>query len=363
MKSIYKYKYLITIAVLFASFLFLTFKNTFGLRTIMYLDTKIHSLDYVQNTMVVQKSDSGLTRVNFSGRVGLFADNIEALAIDDSVKIVGPDEWKQLNTPSSSFFTGNLDLKEGIQKVYLRSIKYKKSDISPRLFNLIKLGVGEVFIIAGQSNASGGSKTLFCSNSGNVFCSQLQEDGNFIWKDGNDPQIAGGGGSVWPLVGDSLSKLLHPPIGFINIAVGSSSINDWNEGGFCFQQLADAIESCGPNGARAILWHQGETDIYMPSQEYYEKLSKIIKSSQKKMQKPIPWVVSTASFQGGKTSMPIRKAQKLIVKNSLALEGPDTDTLKLSYREAKDKVHFNKKGTIAASNLWIDAIMKSVFKK
>ena len=354
LRTLLNYRALIIFTAFFSTFLFLVWTNSFGLRTALYLDTKIHSLN-IQDGQVVQRS--GQSYLNISGRVGLLADSIEVALLTPDKKWISENDWIDLDSsPNLTHFEGKIAYpSEGWIKIFSRSQGY-----GYRLANAIQVGIGEVFIIAGQSNASGGSETLFISQSNQVRTGQMQEDHSILWKQGDDPQIRGGGGSPWPLVGDLLVKTLDIPVGFINVAVGGSSIKEWEQGSQNFQGLIRAIEAYKPSGVRAILWHQGETDQGMTLEEYYTRLSKLIIDCQKVYK--IPWMVAQATYADDNISESVRKAQKRIWDEGLAFEGPDTDVLGRTYRD-QTQVHFNEAGTHLAAKLWFEKIQSVFFKK
>jgi hypothetical protein len=350
----------LTTAFIAAFFSVLVLTNTFGLRTILFLDTKIHTWSNIQNGQVVQRANKGESFLQLSGRVGLLAKSVEVGIVTPDMKIIQPKNWIPLDpSPRFSYFEGKISTFPGWIKVFGRS-----QGTNYRIDNGIQVGVGEVFIVAGQSNAAGSSKSLFISKSEKVRSGQLQEDGSILWKHGDDPQIRGGGGSPWPLVGDMLAKKLGVPIGFINVAVGGSSIRDWKPGSENFRQLIRAIEASNPYGVRAILWHQGESDQRMTSDEYYTRLVTVIRETQRasKSEIPIPWLVARATYAAGKVSEAVREAQKRIWDDDIALEGPDTDSLDTPYRETLDGVHFNEIGTYNAAKLWFQKINDAFLK-
>ena len=334
--------------------------NTYDLRTLLYLDRKIHSWTNIQDGQIIQRSDRETSNLNLTGRVGLLAKSVDVAVITPDTPIINKDRYINLDkSPFLTDFKGNVSVFPGWIKIFGRSQRgnYHNS-------NGINIGVGEVFIVAGQSNASGSSKTLFMSQSSHVRCGQLQENDSIVWKQGDDPQILGGGGSPWPIVGDMLNEKLGLPIGFINVAIGGSSIRDWHPEKPYFRRLLKIIEASQPYGIRAILWHQGESDRAMTSDEYYNRLLEIIEKSQKlsQSQRQIPWLVSRASYFNGKISKSVRDAQKRLWDKNIAFPGPDTDVLQKEYREIDDGVHFNEIGTRQVAQMWFEKINDALFE-
>jgi hypothetical protein len=121
------------------------------------------------------------------------------------------------------------------------------------------IGVGEVFLIAGQSYAVGANDELTKVDDpqGRVVAYDVV---NKKWRVANDPQPnAGEGGTIWPTTGNHLVTLTRVPIGFVNVAVGGTSTRQWLPGEKLYEELAAAGKTTGR--FRAVLWQQGESDV------------------------------------------------------------------------------------------------------
>ena len=129
-------------------------------------------------------------------------------------------------------------------------------------------GVGEVFVIAGQSYAVGANDELTKVDDpqGRIVAFDAV---NHSWRVANDPQPnAGDGGTIWPTAGNLLLPLVQAPIGFVNVAVGGTATRQWLPGEKLYEQLAAAGQSIGR--FRAVLWQQGESDVIEHrSTDYY----------------------------------------------------------------------------------------------
>jgi hypothetical protein len=337
----------------------LVMTNTGGLRTSLFLDTKVHLVAFPHDSQIVQVSPSNHVEIPIVGRVGLRASRVEIAATSRATQVSRENAWATLDAaPRLTHYSGRISLSNGWHRIYLRSF----GSGGYRLANDILLGVGEVFIVAGQSNAAGGDGSLFSALSGHVKSGQVQENGALLWRQANDPQVRGGG-SVWPLVGDDLAERLKVPIGFINVASGGSSILDWQPGKPAFKQIADVLRQTQPHFVRAILWHQGETDKNrgMIAHEYFTALKRLIQGIREETGFKGPWVVAQTSYSDGTVGEGVRHAQALSWREGLALPGPDTDTLGAAFRDAEFRVHFNESGTRKAARLWSDSIMTCLF--
>lgn len=336
-------------------------KNWFGLRRMLYLDRRIHALTFPQPGQVLQRGADALATVPLTGRVGWLARTVEVATTQADDLDVAEHEWQVLGSPTRTSFQGRLALPTGCSRLFVRVGEPRP----PQAFNHVEtceVCVGEVFVVAGQSNAAGSCATLFTARSPFVRTGQLDDADRLVWKLGDDPQTANGGGSVWPLVGDALVERLEVPVGFVNLAVGGSSIRDWQPGTANFTRLVQTLRALGPTGARAILWHQGESDAGMTADDYARYLRALITATHQALgTSAVPWVVAQASFKDGQTYDGVRAGQQQVWASGLARRGPDTDQLGPALRQP-DRVHFNAEGTRAAAGLWTAAILEAIFQ-
>lgn len=319
------------------------------LADVLYINTKIHKITSPAYYQVIQRSDTS-TVITVEGNVGWRAVKIEYAIAGPYDQHINAGSWKTLT--DQIFFTkfsGSISLNVGVADIFLRSVN---SNGELRQFDPVRVFAGDVFIVAGQSNAAGESQTLNVSRSGMVYTGRI-EPGAVLWKTGNDPQVPGSGGSVWPLVGDSLYELLRVPVGFINIAKGGTSVNDWMPGTINYSNLLLAANT--PNRIKAVLWDQGEKDQGMNMSEYYGKLKTIIDQLNADCNYTLKWVICLASYNKGTVLPEIRNAQNKLTELENVVQGPDSDSLGVSYRE-EDDLHFNGKGNEAAAKMWVRSL-------
>ena len=236
------------------------------------------------------------------------------------------------------------------------------------------VGVGEVFITAGQSNSANWGEPKQKCQTGMVVAFNGHD-----WQLANDPMpICGGkGGSIWPLVGDALATRLQVPIGFLCLGVGSSSVRQWDPNSPS-PDLADSKSLDGlyqrfikkyvpllkPYGYRAVLWHQGETDREMRSSLYYKLLKNLITTFQAEFAHA-SWMVAIIGNQwmNPEYGKGCRAAQTQLINEQVAAPGPDTDQLGEKYRQLNGRSsHFNQEGLSAHAQMWVNAIMQEFFK-
>ena len=144
------------------------------------------------------------------------------------------------------------------------------------------IGCGDVFVIAGQSNAAGYGKGM-AWDAPDVRVHVKRNSG--VWdmathplNDATDaydcPNVPMGqvGTSPFLSFGKRHADYTSCPVGLIPAAQGGSPIRDWDpkQGGHLFRNMISKIQRAG--GATAILWYQGcaeamtgETDTYFDS--------------------------------------------------------------------------------------------------
>jgi len=251
------------------------------------------------------------------------------------------------------------------------------------------VGVGEVFIIAGQSNSTnyGESRRQTRTRMISTF------DGT-SWRIADDPQPgvqdSSTKGSFIPAFGDALYEKLHVPVAVACVGAGSTSVRQWlpahhtfatqptmtkfvtatpdgkwQSTGQLFEGLLLRIRQFPPNGFRAILWHQGESDANqkeghtVTGAEYVMMLKDLILATRHQAAWDIPWFIAQATYHSPDdvSSPNIRAAQARIAEEGFAFEGPDTDRLGREYREKNGTgVHFNEQGLEAHGKLWADKV-------
>ena len=252
--------------------------------------------------------------------------------------------------------------------------------------SVANVGVGEVFVVAGQSNSANHGEQQLQPASGKV----ASFDG-VRWQVANDPQpgASGGGGSFLPPLGDALAERFGVPIGFVACGIGATSVREWlpsgasfphpptltgrvrhlpdgrwESDGTAYAMLLERMKSIGPGGFRAVLWHQGESDANqqdpsrtLPGELYRDSLTTLIATSRRDIGQDVPWFVAQASYHvpGDEASLDIRAAQAAICADGTALAGPDTDSLKGEWREAGGQgVHFSGPGLKEHARLWLE---------
>jgi hypothetical protein len=345
-------------------------------------------LDY----QVFQRQTMTSGAVHIRGTAHLPADRAEARITGKSM--TGPLEgnWVRLKLEKSSeeFSAALNEPSGGFYQVEVRLLWHGRqvADIT-----VPHVGIGEVFVIAGQSNSTNYGEVRQTTETGMV----IAFDGT-RWQVANDPQPGvqdhSTKGSFIPAFGDALYRRYGVPIGIAAVGHGSTSVRQWLPAGepvkvmptmtkfvtrsadgelVCdgtlFSGMMQRIQELGPHGFRALLWHQGESDAHQATEhqispdDYRHMMVDLITASRKSAGWDFPWIVAEATYHTPQDpgSPEFEAAQRSLWQDGLALEGPNTDTLGPAYRQNGGKgVHFSDAGLKAHGALWAQAVERFI---
>jgi hypothetical protein len=238
------------------------------------------------------------------------------------------------------------------------------------------VGVGDIFVVAGQSNASGRGTQP------SRYVAPLLRAGLFgnddRWKDLRDPvdsavaqvdQVSRDShafGSVWPLVATRLMAADPVPVAFVPCSRGTTSIFSWLKDAHkpysrttLYGSMIRRIRAVGGE-VRAVLFWQGEADARtgLPREDYEAALSLLAGQLEKDCGAPLVAAqigdfdlrYTAASVNG------IRLAQQDVWALGVVVPGPVLYDVDLHGR-----VHFTQPSELdAASRRWAAAILAGV---
>ena len=307
-----------------------------------------------------------------------------------------PGKWGKVKTNHDGSFRTKIDVASG--GWYSCEVRATVKDAALSSVSVGHVGVGEVFVVVGQSNATNWGSERQKPSSGMV--SAASDDGR--WQPADDPQPGAhdrsSGGSFIPTFGDELYNNLKVPIGVASLGHGATSVRQWlpkgtdieihptlddfiitTQGGkwqcdgTLFDYMMKFIHRLGPNGFRAVMWHQGESDAgqaragypverQLSGKQYTELMKQLISAVPKDAEWKIPWFVAQATYHSEQDASDeeFRAAQKALWTAGVALQGPDTDSLRSGYR---DGVHFNAQGLKAHGRMWAECVLPWLKKK
>ena len=233
-----------------------------------------------------------------------------------------------------------------------------------------RFGVGEVFLVAGQSYATNTNdeKQTVTDPAQRVVAFNTA---NGSWNVANDPQPApdgSDGGSIWPPMGDSLVGDLGVPVALVNVAVGATSSTRWLPDGDLHKRLCEAGKRIGR--FRAVLWQQGESDVIekTTTEQYIANLSLIRARAARAWGFEPVWLAAKSTHHPTVYNDPdgearIRNAIEKLSQIQGFNAGPDTDTLTGENRgDTKSRRHFSAIGQRRAAEMWRSVLLERLKK-
>ena len=295
-----------------------------------------------------------------------------ATAVARVVPIEGPPAvavpvWKRIDLApgaKAGLHVGRLLVPAG---GWLRlEVRIEPADGSPPLIASVEpVGVGEVFVIAGQSYATNTNdeKLTVADPRKRVVA---RDWATAAWRVANDPQPApdgSDGGSIWPAVGDELAERLGVPIGFANVAWGGTSSAQWQPGTELHERLVTTGKNLGR--FRAVLWQQGESDVinHTSTDDYVAAMERIRGAAVRAWGFEPVWLCAKSTHHPTVYNDPegegrIRAAVDRLARMPGFGAGPDTDSLQGDSRgDVNSRRHFSAIGQKRAAGLWAGVLI------
>lgn len=363
--------------------------------------------------VVFQRNNGNQTSINVTGNVNQLVDVVQARF--EPVQGGSDTGWQTIaNNPQGGVFSGSVTVSGGWYRLSVRGV-YNGNVIGTSQVD--KVGVGEVFLIAGQSNAGSGSdpnqlkqvgqvgasddrvNCINFSNFGNSGQDMNYPSPNYTHLDAfSDIAPRGTGSWCWGRLGDLLSSRLNVPIMFINVAWSGTSIRNWQESinggttasdfapvnyapGTPYGNLRQSLRYyCSYLGLRSVLWMQGEADTNpgrinpgapegsMDKDTYRNRLQAVINQSRSDFGKNITWAVARVSRTrvGGCSGYEIVSPAVIAGQNETInignqiFAGPETDGIQVPRADA-ECIHLSGQGLIDLANAWNNSLDNSFF--
>jgi len=308
---------------------------------------------------VFQRNASNVAQVPISGTCEGLVSHVEARAIVMDGYYGTSTDWMEIPLSSSGDgFSGTMEVPAGWYRIEARAfLGFEELGRT----SLDSVGVGEVFITAGQSNSANyGTPAQMPSDS------RVSAYNGSGWQFAVDPQplATGTAGSPWPDFGSILVEHQQVPVGIIAVGVGSTKVAQWLPGTTNYTKIQNALAAAGPNGVRAILWHQGESDAIAPgtsSTDYASRLNQIIAQSRIHAGYNVPWGVALASRLASTTpaaqAQVIAGQQAVIAGDPLVFQGASTDDFFARGLCNDGGTHFNDAGLEEHGRQWANAVV------
>lgn len=344
------------------------------------------SISFPTNRIVFQRNNDNIGFVNIIGNYSEEIDKVEAKLTPIVAGQGIETNWVLVQEkPKAGYFTGKIQGQGGWYRLDIRAIK---NNNTIKTISVEKVGIGEVFIALGQSNAQGipnyGAKgatddrvnAINFQNS-NVL-DPLPENLNFVQLSDN-VNVAPQGDGPWCYgeLGDRLVRRLNVPVAFFNEGLLLVSVINWRESaegkptfnfvldvggrfqlpnGLPYVNLKNTLQYYGAlMGVRSLLWIQGETDNSpnrLSTDAYSTNLQRVIDISRNDFDENLTWMVARTSVTYLAPSNPeIIGGQNRVINTAgnNVFAGPFTDNLQIP---RIDNVHFqNVPGNMGISLL------------
>lgn len=336
-------------------------------------------ITYPESRAIFQRENDNTSTIYLSGSVYQPTDSVQARVQVEETGQGLSSNWVTIQRNSQGgIFQGALKAKGGWYRLEVQSFAGDKvigSDV------VRKVGIGEVFIITGQSNAQGflnygatgaTDDRVNCVTYDNITANSLNDPPAPTFQQLSANSLIGPRGQgawCWGVLGDLIVKQYGVPVLFINTAWAGTTIKNWFESangqitknifaigtpnenfpaGMPYSNLVIALRYyCSLQGLRAVLWQQGETDnlpLNSTRKEYGAAMQFIVNKTRADTDRYPAWVLARSSYNLGKVSQDIIQAQNDVINtyNNNVFAGPFTDNIQIP---RFDDVHFGNKPT------------------
>jgi Carbohydrate esterase, sialic acid-specific acetylesterase/Secretion system C-terminal sorting domain len=350
------------------------------------------NITFPWSRIVFQRNNTNQATIQITGRYNSAVDRIEARLVPMVVGQGVETNWQTIQAnPQGGYFSGSISAYGGWYDLEVRGML---GNNIVEATDLQRVGVGEVFLVAGQSNAQGingyGSPNSTDDRVNTVnFNNGRTPAGGYVLPVFEKITAEGAVGPrgpaawCWGRLGDLLASRLNVPIMFYNASWEGTSVRVWKEsingtaqsdygvgGSFSnfpagqpYGNMRSVIQYyAATTGLRSVLWHQGETDNYSSTSKssYVFDLQTVINQSRQDFGENIPWVVANVSYDEIRGVNPtVINAQNEVIANTPGVySGPNTDIIQ---PRSFDNIHFSNNGLNALASAWENSLNSSFF--
>ncbi len=252
----------------------------------------------VKNYQILQRNENNSAKAVFTGKVPenmnpehkiygrVLGENDYLVIVQWTEAVINGENWTlELDIP-----TGGLYRFEAVAANPEMPVWFS---IEAERIKVVKhFGVGDVYIMAGQSNMSGYGRD-FAIDPPTLGVHLYANSGN--WDIATHP-LNDGMDTIYPLnyegssatcpglsFGRVLKERLNVPIGLIAAALGGSPLSRWDiaENGDLYKAMLQRVEDIG-TGVKGIIWYQGCTDATVDVENtYYDRFVRFAEQCRK----------------------------------------------------------------------------------
>lgn len=369
---------------------------------------------------VIQRDVSNKADLYITGHVDKPCDKIEAQLIprteQSRLDTIVASTWQTVSQGNIlNAFVGKINAKGGWYNLKIRTLVNNTIQDS---ITIERIGVGEVLISVGHSNAQGGSygvtgpdatddrvnciemgKVPSCegrypryqpaSNTDSTWCNYLATGDANVLPILRFKQITNNSGMspfsdipwFWSILGDSLSRQLNVPILIYNAAFGGTTSEYWYKAayniyfyhsfvnaniGMPYINLKNILQLYVPlTGVRTVLTLHGVNEREAPADDIKRWMNGYIVKSREDSKIPnLSWVIALDSYLGWVYPNPLEAQLHTIAHTPYAYRGPDLNSIIDNHEgmdgsDRPDGLHFSARGIIAAANMWTNNLMEN----
>ncbi|AQG82580.1 T9SS type A sorting domain-containing protein [Spirosoma montaniterrae] len=336
-------------------------------------------ITYPSSRAVFQRETDNTSTIYLSGSYYQPVDSVQArVQAEITGQGIGTNWVTIQRNPRGSIFQGSLRAQGGWYRLEVQA--FAGGTVIAR-DEVRKIGIGEVFIITGQSNAQGfqnfgavgaSDDRVNCVVYDNTTANSLADPPAPTFQQLSANAIIGPRGQsawCWGVLGDLIAQRFNVPVLFINTAWAATGSQNWAESaqglptkniyaigtpnelyppGMPYANLVIALRYyCSLQGLRAILWQQGENDTFplkTPRSTYAQRLQYLVNKTRADTDRYPAWVLARSSYTIGLTSQDVLQGQNDVINtyNNNVFAGPFTDNIQIP---RFDDVHFGNRTT------------------
>jgi len=352
-------------------------------------------ITYPESRAVFQRENDNTSTIFLSGNYYQPVDSVQARVQAEAAGQGVNTDWVTIQrNVQGGLFQGAIRVRGGWYRLEAQAF-YKGVLVGSDVVR--KVGVGEVFIITGQSNAQGfqnfgatgaSDDRVNCVTYDNTAANSLNDPPAPTFQQLSATSLIGPRGQsawCWGVLGDLIARQYQVPVLFINTAWQATVIKNWRESadgqitknifalgtpnenfppGMPYANLVIALRYyCSLQGLRAVLWQQGENDnvpLNSTRQAYGRDMQYLVNKTRSDTERYPAWVLARSSYNTGKVSQDIIQAQNDVINtfNNNVFAGPFTDNIQVPRYEGE--VHFGGDGLRQLGQAWFESL-NSVF--
>ncbi|WP_343246545.1 sialate O-acetylesterase [Diplocloster hominis] len=219
-----------------------------------------------KSDQIIQREEDGTAAIPIRGKlVGNQSADVEITLLDTAGEKVAGFEPVQADISEGTFQAEIQRVPAGLYQI---QVSGKNNETTIFQSSPVRVGVGDLWIIAGQSNAAGYGRYLPDEEIKSAADDPSMEGVNlYRWASGTWCQASQPIGEVQSpenhapglTFAKEISRAENVPVGILQVAVGGSSISDWLKGKPYYERILNCFDS-NDRRAKGIFWYQGEAE-------------------------------------------------------------------------------------------------------